>query len=414
MKVKKMLIALLLFVLMCLMAIVILAPKQLKPNKEVDSVEELEHYLNRLTEDNFPPSLSLTVASKDEILFNKSFGHLDIDKQKNTPNDAIYPWWSVTKLYTAVGIMKLVEDEVLELDAPIKTYLPEFDSYLETGEPAVVTVRQLLHHQAGFRRMMPEVLEWIHLAPVNRPTVTEFLNTRLVGDFREHSFEPGTDSEYTNTAYIVLGAIIESVTNKTYESYIQEMVLHPMGMLETGFSRSVEDESKTPVGSNAVISITTGLVKIFGRDDFFKEYVQSYKGNRMYFKSLYTDYSPSTGLSGTSEDMAKLGQLVLNRGFINDQQIIEASTLDLMLGETQLSDLGHEYGDHKEALTGLGFKSWRINDLVVYGHGGGGPGYGSILAIIPEKQLVFAFLCNDTNIDRNLMIEIFNSVSWYD
>lgn len=74
-----------------------------------------------------------------------------------------------------------------------------------------------------------------------------------------------------------------------------------------------------------------------------------------------------------------------------------------------LSELAGSYNDNTY---GLGWKAWKVNDQIVYGHGGVGPGFGALLAMIPERDLIIAINANDTNIKRNALVHMLASIKW--
>jgi len=386
-----------------------MAPKQPKPIESINDIESLETYFKEITQAEFPPSLSVTVIKDNQMVYNKGFGYMNDQGTIPTTQDTIYPWWSTTKLFTATATMKLAEEGLIQLNDPISKYLPEFVVTNKKGDNKDITIKQLLSHQSGLKKMMPQLLKWIHLAGEESPTVTKFYKERILNDYKELTFEPGTKSEYTNTSYIILGVLIEKVTGQTYESYVLENIINPLRMDSTSFVRTPEHELRTAHGSNPMINYYVPLLNIYAEKDFFKDYVRSYREGRFYTKSIYTDFSPSTSLSGTARDLAVFGQTILNRGEYEGRTIFKEDTINQMIIDYDAKSLKDEYN---KATLGLGFEAWNVNGNVAYGHGGGGVGYGTIFAIVPEKNTVYAVSGNDTNIDRTLLIKLIDSVEW--
>lgn len=182
-----------------------------------------------------------------------------------------------------------------------------------------------------------------------------------------------------------------------------------MGMHDTTFIRPERLQRRTATGSNPTINLFTGLLWFFGAKDFWRAYVRETLKGRMWFHPLYTDYTPSTGLSGPSEEMTRLALVMLSGGMIHGQRILKQTTVDEMLVFYPLGELEESYKDGK---FGLGWKVWKLNEQIVYGHGGGGPGFGALLAFIPERELVVAINANDTNINRDVLLHILVSLSW--
>ena len=180
-------------------------------------------------------------------------------------------------------------------------------------------------------------------------------------------------------------------------------------MENSSFIRNREQQHNTAIGSNPILNIFTGLLWVFGDKNLFKTYIRNVQNGHIWFNPLYTDYTPSSGLSGTSEEMARFGQLFLQQGFFNGQRILNQKTITMMLKPYSLDDLGRSYNDDNY---GLGWKAWKVNNQIVYGHGGGGPGFGALLAIIPEEEIVIAINANDTNINRDELLRMLISFKW--
>lgn len=385
------------------------APKPLAPPKNIQSMRDIDTYLEKLTAHQTPPALTVTILKKGKSVYARAFGYADGPQKIPAQVDTIYPWWSVTKVFTATAIMQLYEQGMVDLDDPVQQFLPYFTVTSKDGSPKTITIRHLLAHQSGLRDFMPEGLTWVRLAGQPAPNQTQFFREKFIGKFRILQFEPGTDAKYTNVGYIALGAVIEAVTGQTYEAYIQEHILTPLDMQNTAFIRSERLQRRTATGSNPTINLYTGLLRIFGDKDFFETYVRETVKGRMWFYPLYTDYTPSTGLSGPSDELARFAQAFLSGGEIHGQRILAQTSIDEMLFSYPMEDLTESYEDPQ---LGLGWKVWKLNEQIVYGHGGGGPGFGALLAFIPERELVVAINANDTNINRDVLLRILTSLSW--
>lgn len=385
------------------------APKPPAPPKNIYSVHDVDEYLEKLTARQTPPAMTITVLKKGDPVYAKAFGYADAPEKIPAGIDTIYPWWSVTKIFTATAIMQLYEQGRIDLDDSVKQFLPYFDVTGQDGSQKTITIRHLLTHRSGLRDFMPEGLLWIRLVgqpPLNQ---TDFFKEKFTGKFRVLQFEPGTKTKYTNVGYIALGVVIEAVTGQEYETYIHEHILTPLNMHNTTFVRPERLQRKLAIGSNPVLNLFTGLLWIFGGKDFFATYVRETVKGRMWFHPLYTNYTPSTGLNGPSEEMARFAQTFLFGGEINGQRILEQTSVQKMLIPYPLEELTECYKDEQ---CGLGWKVWKFNGQIVYGHGGGGPGFGALLALIPDRDLVVAINANDTNINRDVLFRILAALSW--
>jgi D-alanyl-D-alanine carboxypeptidase len=387
----------------------LLVPKPPRAPAAAASIDEIDAYLDALTENQTPPGLTITVLHEGRQVYQRASGFADTPRGKPARVDTIYAWWSATKPFTATAIMQLVEQGRIDLDAAVTDYLPWFTVTGSDGAPRTISIRQLLTHSSGLPDLMPEGLSWIRLAGEPAINQTIFVQTFLNGRFRELRYEPGTDTRYTNIGFIVLGAVVEAVTGRTYESYIDRYILRPLNMSDTAFVRGAEQQGRTATPSNPVINIFTVLLRIYGGKELMDTYVRESVDGRIWFHPLYTNYTPSTGLSGTSGDLARFGQAILEGGELDGERILGQSTVDVMLAHEPVAALPDT---HDAQSFCLGWRVWRMDDKVVVGHGGGGPGYGALLALIPERELVVTIDANDTNIDRDTLLRFLASYEW--
>jgi CubicO group peptidase (beta-lactamase class C family) len=169
---------------------------------------------------------SVLVAHDGKVLLAKGYGKANFEW--DIPNDpkTKFRLGSITKQFTSMVIMQLVQEGKIDLDASLVTYLPDYRK--DTG--AKVTVRNLLNHTSG----IPSYTSDPRFLDVARDpyAVNAFVAKFASGDLR---FEPGTKYEYDNSGYFLLGAIIEKVTGKTYEQSVQERIFTPLGMKDTGY-----------------------------------------------------------------------------------------------------------------------------------------------------------------------------------
>jgi len=398
-----------LVVVIGLLVLYISAPKPLAPPDTIQSISDIDTYFEKLTTNQTPPALTVTVLKKGNPVYAKAFGYADGPQKRLAQVDTIYPWWSVTKVFTATAIMQLYEQGMLDIDDPVQDYLPYFDVTTKDGSPKTITIRHLLTHRSGLRDLMPEGLNWIRLAGQPKPNQTAFFREKFTGKFRILLFDPGTKARYTNVGYMALGAVIEAVSGQEYEAYIHEHILVPLALNDTTFIRPETLQRRTATGSNPIINLFTGLLWIFGDKDIFKTYVRETVNGRIWFNPLYTDYTPSTGLSGPSAEMARFAQAFLLGGGIQGERILKQTTVDEILVTYPLEELAESYNNVQN---GIGWKVWKLNEQIVYGHGGGGPGFGALLAFIPERELVVAINANDTNINRDDLLRMLASFSW--
>jgi CubicO group peptidase (beta-lactamase class C family) len=371
----------------------ILAPKPPKTPDSAANVAELEAYLNDLVASETPPGLSVTVVKAGEEVYSKGFGYADLPNGVEATPDTVYHWWSMTKVTTAVAILQLAEQGKLSLDDPVVDHLPFFQVEYPSADSEVITIRHLLNHTSGLPDMIPDMLGWVHTEDMTMDQ-TAILKTQLPS-FNTLKYEPGRDAAYTNLSYLVLGAVIEAVSGQSYEAYIRENVLQPLAMNDTDFIYRDEMAAHEAMGSHPFVSVFTPMLPFLLDMDAL---VSQRVGTQYWFKRVYLDVTPSTGLIGSAPDAA-----VLMLDLLRDEpQLLTAESTAAMQptgdqpGERPLgwAEFGQENG-----------RSW-------VQHRGGGPGFATVMRLYPEEDLGVLIMANNTNLDNDGLAELMASLDW--
>ncbi|MBC7901626.1 MAG: serine hydrolase [Saprospiraceae bacterium] len=190
---------------------------------------------------------SILVAEKGKIIYEKGFGMANMEWAIPNQPDPKFRIGSVTKQFTAALILQLVEEGKIKLDGKITDYLADYRK--DTGER--VTIHQLLNHTSGIPSYTsrPNFMAEISRNPYS---VADFVKKFASGDLE---FEPGSKFSYNNSGYFLLGAIVEKVTGKSYETVLKERILEPLGMTNTGYDnhapilqKRASGYEKTPAG----------------------------------------------------------------------------------------------------------------------------------------------------------------------
>jgi CubicO group peptidase (beta-lactamase class C family) len=184
------------------------------------------------SENNF--NGTVLVEKDSTILFHESFGIAD--RRFNLPmnNETVYKVASITKAFTAVLILQLREQGKLDLNKPIKNYLPDYPDKVSLK----VTPHQLLNHTSGI--ILIDTVSSVEnamkygLGLYSTPNTTDQLLKSFINDSLVN--EPGSKFNYNNAEYFVLGKIIEELYQKTYEKVLNEKILEPLGMTNSGMA----------------------------------------------------------------------------------------------------------------------------------------------------------------------------------
>jgi len=394
-KFRTMLLGFVIFLLVTVTALYAFAPHAPGTPKQVNDVGELEAYLNRLVDSGNPPGLSLVVVKDGSIVYNKAFGFADGPGGVKADTDTVYHWWSMTKIPTAIAIMQLREQGKLDLDDSVTQYLPWFDvTYPSDASPAI-TVRHLLQHISGLPDTIPAMIGWVHYDDATR-NQTEIVK-KYLPDFNKLKFEPGEKAVYSNFNYMVLGAVIEAISGQSYEAYITENILEPLGMSQTGFVYTSSMGEHEAYGTLPVVHLYTPLLPMLLDTNAL---IRQQQGKLFWLNRVYIDATPSTGLIGPATDVARLMMAYLNRGSLDGNLLLQPESI-AVLTETPPID-GH----------GLGWVVGEANGTRYLEHAGGGPGFATIMRLYPDKGIGFAILSNGTDLDRDGLMNLLATMDW--
>lgn len=313
-----------------------------------DEAERIDRFIANEMERRHIAGLSAAVISDGQIRYAKGYGLANVERR--TPVLANTPFLiaSVTKMFTAVGTMLLVQDGKVQLDASVGNYVSDLPA---PWRP--VTVRQLLGHTSGLNSFTS------HDIPACGPT-KEQANYQKQDVIAEVSclpldFEPGTSWSYSDTGYFVLGVLIERVSGLSYEKYLRQRIFKPLGMR------------------------STRLIGPMGVDDG-RAVGYSWDGKQFTPGPLLSPVveGPSGGLVSTVQDLARFD------GALSDERLLPQPVLRTMLEPLGIGT----------AMYGLGFAVRPINGRRQVGHTGGGPGAATSFARFVDDDVTVVVLTN--------------------
>ncbi len=305
--------------------------------------------------DNNVAGAGYAVFNADSIVWNCSFGTCDSLKTKQVDLHTRFNIGSVTKVFTALAIMQLHEKGLLDIDKPVKDYIPEFAIEQRFPESAPITIRSVLTHHAG----LPGDLMKGKFAekPGDYRLMLDYLNRQST------CFPVGKTGSYSNLGYSLLGIVIERVSGLSYTEYITKHIFEPARMTESGFYQQYGQEPTLSAGFS-----TEGNVQ----------------------KELPLLDIPAGGIYSTVADMVKFGQAL----FVTNSLIITNKTLEMML-EVQNMDVPLDLRNR----IGL---CWNISDKArelgrVYEHGGATAYHRAQFWFAPDAGLGGVVLSNSAN-----------------
>lgn len=171
--------------------------------------------------------VAVGVVHRGDTLLLGGYGLADLEWSIPMPDDAVFEIGSITKQFTAVAVLQLAEEGRLDLDADFTTYLPDYDT---RGHR--IPLRRLLDHTSGIKG-------YTELPAFRALSVRSLPRDSLVALFQAAppDFEPGTAMIYNNSAYFLLGLIIEKVSGQPYEEYVEARIFRPLGMERSSYCR---------------------------------------------------------------------------------------------------------------------------------------------------------------------------------
>ena len=194
-----------------------------------DKAKKIDQFLSRYNEYGQFNGSAL-VAENGKVIFRKGYGSANMEW--NIPNqpDTKFRLGSISKQFTAFLLVKLAEDGKLKLDVPITTYLPDYPK--TNGDK--ITIHHLLTHTSGIPNYT-SAPNFFKDKSRNPYSPEEFVKTFSSLPLE---FTPGEKFNYSNSGYFLLGYIIEKISGKSYEQYLQDVVLTPLNMVNTGYDHS--------------------------------------------------------------------------------------------------------------------------------------------------------------------------------
>jgi CubicO group peptidase (beta-lactamase class C family) len=315
------------------------------------------------------PSFTTCIIKNNSIAWSKAYGFSDIKSREKASSDTIYMTGSITKPFIATALLQLYEQGLFDIDDDVNDYLP-FPLRNPKYPDINITFRMLLSHHSSINDH--SLLRWWELNiyfksfPVPEDPYP-WLKDVLVPGGKYYSqkvwynYPPGQEGNYSNVGFVLLGYLIEQLTNQSFEQYCQENILTPLQMQNTSFHPDTLDKDQ----------LATPYVRIL----------------RFYIPLRHYDYNYVTaagGIRSTLEDLSRFLLTHMNNGEYNGVRILEEETIELM----------HTI-QYTNSRYGLG---WIVNldddGRTREGHTGGAPGGAALMIISSSENFGVIFFIN--------------------
>ncbi len=330
----------------------------------------LERYAGRKV-----PGLQYVVTDAAGALFQYAGGWADIQNQRAMTPDTTLMAYSMTKTFTAVAILQLVEQGKLALDDPIDLYMPD-----TPYRGRRISIRQLLDHTAGLPNPIP--LRWAHLAD-EAATFDE--DAALAVVLRENpklAFAPGQKFSYSNIGYWLLGKIVERAIGRSYSDYVTADILERLDPSGSELDFVIRDPARHAKGYLARYSLMN-LMKGFVTD---RKFWGGYEGHWLRLKSHYLNGPAFGGLVGSA-----LGFTHFLQDQLQDRSALFGAESKRLL-ETQQTD-----GAGRPIPMTLGWHVGKANGVAHLFKEGGGGGFHSEMRLYPAKAVASVAMANGTD-----------------
>jgi CubicO group peptidase (beta-lactamase class C family) len=330
-----------------------------RPKLPSDATYMLDGSLERVRQSFSIPGMAIGIVENGELVYVRAFGVRDLESGEPVTVHTRFHIASLTKTFTAAAVMQLHEQQRLALDAPISQYLPAFAN-------SSITVTQLLTHSAGLRDISHQSKR------SDEDALRNYADT-LAG--QELAYPPGQGWGYTDAAFNVLGASIESIAGTRYASYMQAEVLDKVGLRESTFYPPNAD------GNGAWPH--TGKM--------FVSRAPLYPWDRAFF--------PSSGLNSSINDMTRWAALHVNR----DPALLSQASYDAMFQrrlDTSWDGIA----------MGLGWQLEKRGDSWLPRHYGQERGFTTSITLYPQQRRAIVILSNAETTPRREIRELIESV----
>ncbi len=314
-------------------------------------VERLAPFVERQVREKNLPALSIALVDDRRIVWARGFGFADPKAKVPATADTIYRVGSVSKLFTDLAVMQLVERGILDLDAPLTKYLPDFKPDNPFDKP--ITLRQMMAHRSGLVREPPVGNYFDPTGPSLAKMVESLNKTRLV-------YKPETQMKYSNAAIATVGFVLQETQKQSFPRYLWRTLLDPLDMKHSSF------EPNADINKNLAQAV-----------------MWTYPGREFPAPTFELGMAPAGSMYTNVLDLGRFLSVLFAGGKGPHGQVIEAKTLEQMWTP---QFVGKDEKAPKESF-GLGFYLSELEGRKSISHGGAIYGFATQLQALPKEKL---------------------------
>jgi D-alanyl-D-alanine carboxypeptidase len=347
----------------------------LKLNTKIEDPEKrISNFFEEQTANSKIPGVQYVVVDSNSILVDLASGYADIQNGIKMKPHTTMMAYSMTKTFTALAILQLLDSGKIKLEDPVKKYLP----YLPYSRE--ITIRHLITHTSGIPNPIP--LKWVH--PANKHNEYNELNTllKILAKHQKLSFDPGEKYLYSNLGYWLLGKIIEEISSLTFSEYMSQNIINKLPTNDNPLSFTISDPTNHAKGYLAKYSFFN-LIKGFLIDD---NLIGEYEQNWLHIYNHYANGPSFGGLIGCAESIAV---------FLQDQLKTRSSLIGEKTRQLFYTQQSDNSGNPIEM--SLGWHIGYLNGSKYFYKEGGGGGYHCEMRIYPSQKTGSVIMVNCTN-----------------
>jgi CubicO group peptidase (beta-lactamase class C family)/D-alanyl-D-alanine dipeptidase len=294
------------------------------------------------------PAFSISIVDDQRVIWADGFGYQDADQKIPATAQTVYRVGSVSKLFTDIAVMQLVERGELVLDAAVQSYLPDFKPTNPYGTP--ITLRQLMTHRSGLVRESPVGNYFDPTEPSLTSTVASLNGTALV-------YKPETKTKYSNAAIAVVGAVLEQQLSTSHADHVRSSILDPLKMSSSSFDLTPAVDQRLAAG-----------------------WMRTYHGRRFEAPKFLLGTGPAGNMYSNVTDLSKFLSCLFDDGQFAGGQILKPETYRSMLNP--IKDAAG-----KPQRFGIGFSVQDFDGHTKIGHGGAVYGFSTQLEALPQRKI---------------------------
>ena len=322
--------------------------------------KELDKYIEKALEDWKVPALGLAIVKNGEVLYTKGYGYRNLEDKIPADSKTLFAIGSSSKAFTAATVVQLADDDKLDLDEPVKTYLPDFQLFDEVATKEM-TARDLLSHRSGLPR---HDFVWYGSDKSRKQLYESLKHLEPTASFRQ-------TWQYQNLMFMTAGYLVEELSGMSWEAFTKARIFDPLEMNNSNFS--VEDMKKS---DNAALPY------------------REKEGEMIQMKYRNIDaIGPAGSINSNVEDMSKWVIMQLNGGKYGDEEVVSSSGLTQMHSPTMIMP-GSVSDEVFYRLYGLGWMITSYRGHLRVEHGGNIDGFSANVGLFPRDSIGIVVLTN--------------------